>query len=64
MEAKQTYINSLEYINILNRANATDTINIDYTKLDSETKKALKDNIQKTLNTRAREINKVILGAE
>lgn len=64
MEAKQTYINSLEYINTLNRANATDTINIDYTKLDSETKKALKDNIQKTLNTRAREINKVILGAE
>lgn len=64
MEAKQTYINSLEYINTLNRANATDTINIDYTKLDSETKKALKDNIQKTLNLRSREINKVILGAE
>ena len=64
MEAKQTYIKSLEYINTLNRANATDTINIDYTQLDSETKKALKDNIQKTLNLRAREINKVILGAE
>lgn len=64
MEAKQIYINSLEYINTLNRANATDTINIDYKKLDSETKKALKDNIQKTLNLRSREINKVILGAE
>ena len=64
MESKQTYIKSLEYINTLNRANATDTINIDYTQLDSETKKALKDNIQKTLNIRAREINKVILGAE
>lgn len=64
MESKQTYIKSLEYINTLNRANATDTINIDYTQLDSETKKALKDNIQKTLNLRAREINKVILGAE
>ena len=64
MESKQTYIKSLEYINTLNRANATDTINIDYTQLDSETKKALKDNIQKTLNLRSREINKVILGAE
>ena len=64
MEAKQTYINSLNYINTLNRANATDKIEIDYTKLDSETKKALKDNIQKTLNTRSREINNVILGAE
>ena len=64
MEAKQTYINSLNYINTLNRANATDKIEIDYTKLDSETKKALKDNIQKTLNIRSREINKVILGAE
>ena len=64
MESKQTYIKSLEYINTLNRANDTDTINIDYTQLDSETKKALKDNIQKTLNLRSREINKVILGAE
>ena len=43
MEGKEIYIKSLEYINTLNRANATDNISIDYTKLDSETKKALKD---------------------
>lgn len=64
MEGKEIYIKSLEYINTLNRANATDNISIDYTKLDSETKKALKDSIQRTLNLRQREINKVILGAE
>lgn len=64
MEAKEIYIKSLEYINTLNRANATDNISIDYTKLDSETKKALKDSIQRTIILRQREINKVILGAE
>ena len=64
MEGKEIYIKSLEYINTLNRANATDNISIDYTKLDSETTKALKDSIQRTIILRQREINKVILGAE
>lgn len=64
MESEKVFMDSYNYLEELCKNNTTDSITIDYNKLDCKSKGELKDLIQRFVIRRKNEIGKVIFTAK
>lgn len=64
MEGKEVYKDSYDYIEDLLKLSCTDSLTVDFSRLDCNTKGELKDAIYGTLRKRKLEIGKVIFKSD
>lgn len=64
MEGKEVYKESYEYIEDLLKLSCTDSLTIDFNRLDCNTKGDLKDAIYNVLRKRKLDISKVIFKSD
>lgn len=62
MEGNNVIKNSYDYLVKLQRANATDNISIDYTKLDQKTKNIITKALDDVISKRKRELQSLLIG--
>lgn len=62
MEGNNILQKSYDYLIKLQRANATDSITIDYTKLDNKTKAIITKVLDDSIRNRKRELESLLLG--
>lgn len=62
MEGNNVLQKSYEYLVKLQKANATDNITIDYTKLDNKTRNIITKALDDSIRNRKRELQSLLLG--
>lgn len=64
MQGDNVIERAYNYMGQLKRENATDSITIDYTKLDNNTQKIIRDSLDHAINNRKRELGQLLMGVK
>lgn len=64
MESKNIYLESVKELNVIKKNLSTDSVTIDFSKLDSGTAGLLRDEIYKAITSRIGTISQISLGVQ